>query len=188
MTGEQGRYGVVSRTLHWVTLAALAAQFTVGWLLDVDDGGGGRGRGRGRGGESGRGRGRGGDDEGGVSDVLDRVLSGDDALLTAHVALGLTVLLLASVRLLWRRLAGLPPWAETLSEAERRWAHWTERLLYATLVVMPLSGLLVLLWDDDALPVHVGAHLVFAAALASHLGLVLKHQLVLRDGLLRRML
>ena len=33
----------MTRTLHWLTAAALVAQFTLGYLLDV----GGRGRGRG---------------------------------------------------------------------------------------------------------------------------------------------
>ncbi|MPY92613.1 MAG: hypothetical protein GEV08_05940 [Acidimicrobiia bacterium] len=54
----------------------------------------GRGRGRGRGGGPGRGRGRGGDD---------LVVFGDDGLLTAHVVLGVTIIVLAAVRLYWRR-------------------------------------------------------------------------------------
>ena len=32
-------YGPVTKTLHWLTVAALATQFTIGYLLDV----GGRG-------------------------------------------------------------------------------------------------------------------------------------------------
>jgi len=115
--GEPG-YGRVTKTLHWLTVAAVAAQFTVGYSLDVD---GGRGRGRGRGGESGRGRGRGGD---GV-DVF-----GDDTLLTVHVALGVSILVLATIRLVWRRRTTLPPWAGGLSLFERRLAHRTEQALY----------------------------------------------------------
>lgn len=56
--GEHG-YGLVTRTLHWLMVTAIAAQFLIGYAMDADDSG--RGRGRGRGGESGRGRGRGGD-------------------------------------------------------------------------------------------------------------------------------
>lgn len=60
------RYGVGARVLHWLTVALLIAQFTVGYLLEDDDDRG-RGRGRGRGGDDGesgkgRGRGRGGED------------------------------------------------------------------------------------------------------------------------------
>ncbi len=169
-------YGRVARTLHWLVAAALAAQFTLGYVLDV---GGGRGRGRGRGGDSGRGRGRGGDE---------LVVFGDDGMLTAHVVLGLTILVLAGVRLYWRRRTGLPPWAETLTARERTSAHWTERALYGSLFVMPLTGLWLLLVSDDALALHVASHIALFVALAAHLALVLKHQWIDRDGLLRRML
>lgn len=173
--GEHG-YGVVTKTLHWLVVAAMAAQFAVGYLMDA--GGRGRGRGRGRGGESGRGRGRGGE-----YDVF-----GDDTLLTIHVVLGLTILVLAAIRVVWRRMTPLPPWAPTLSSAERKLAHWTETALYVLMFAIPITGLaLVLSGDDELLPVHVASHIAFFVAIAAHIGLVLKHQLVNRDGLLSRM-
>lgn len=178
-------YGRTTKILHWATVLVLLAQLVVGYLLDVDDSGRGRGRGRGRGDESGRGRGRGGDDDAGA--LVDRLVSGDEPLLSVHVLLGAGVLVLAVTRLVRRRVVPLPPWAETLSPRERAWAHRTEQLLYVSLVAMPLSGVAVLA-VDDVLALHVTAHVVFYAALAGHLGLVLKHQLVDRDRLLRRML
>ena len=156
----------------------MVGQFTLGYLLDV--GGSGRGRGRGRGGASGRGRGRGGDEE--------LAIFGDDQVLTAHVVLGLSILALALVRLYWRRRAGLPPWAEGLSGGERRLAHWTERVLYALLFVIPLTGLYLVFVSDDAVGLHVASHVAFYLAFTAHVGLVLKHQIFNRDGLLRRML
>jgi cytochrome b561 len=173
-------YGAVTKSLHWLTVIAIATQFTVGYAMDV--GGQGRGRGRGRGGDSGRGRGRGGDD---VSLGFD---PGDDALLTTHVILGVTILTLALLRLLWRRATPLPPWAPGLSAGERQLATWTERALYLCLILMPATGLSLILVSDDLLAVHVTSHIVFFAALATHLGLVLKHQLIDRDRLLRRMI
>lgn len=170
-------YGSVTKWLHWATVAALLAQFVVGYAMDPDPGSG-RGRGRGRGEGGGRGRGRGGEES-----LADQV----EGLLAVHVLLGLLVLALAVTRLLWRR-TGLPPWAETLDEKERRLEHWAEKVLLATLFVIPSSGLLALLVDDDWLPLHVSGHVLFFAALAAHLGLVLKHQLVHRDRLLSRML
>lgn len=168
-------YRPASKVLHWLTVLVLAAQFAVGYVMEADDSGNGRGRGRGRGGGSGRGRGRGGESEGYLDDP--------ETLLKVHVVLGLTVLALAVARVVWRRVAGLPPWAEQLTAAQRRVATWTERVLLASLFVVPASGLaLVATGDDDVLWLHVAAHVTFFAALLVHLGLVAWR------GLLPRML
>ncbi len=170
--GEHG-YGWVTRTLHWSTVGLVIAQFVVGYLMD-DEGGHGRGRGRGEG--SGHGRGRGGEDE---------VIS----LLPVHVTLGITILVVAILRVFWRVSTPLPPWAESLSHTERRIASLTERLLLTMLFVIPATGLVLVLGeDDDLLGVHVAAHIVFFTALAAHLGLVLGRGLRGRPVLLRRML
>ena len=168
-------YHPATKVLHWLTVVALAAQFAVGYLMDADDSGRGRGRGRGRGGESGRGRGRGGESGGYLDDP--------DTLLRVHVMLGLTILVLAVVRVVWRRVAGLPPWAEQLTQTQRRLATWTERALLMTLFVIPVSGLaLVASGDDDLVWLHVTGHFLFLAALLAHVGLVAWR------GLLPRML
>lgn len=132
----------------------------------------------------------------------------EDNLLVLHAGLGVTILLLASIRITWRVTRGLPPWAVTLSEFERRLAHWTEVVLYTLMFLIPISGLALLLlsgedWDllggdwkapldviddDVLLAAHITTHVLFFFAIAAHLGLVLKHQFVNRDGLLRRML
>ena len=166
----------MTKVLHWLTVAALITQLVIGYSMDA--GGSGRGRGRGRSGESGRGRGRGGELE----------VFGDNRLLTAHVVVGVTILVLATVRLWWRRHSTLPPWAPGLSAAERTLAHWTERALYTLLFVMPLSGLWLVLISDDAVAVHVASHITFFIVITAHVGLVLKHQLLNRDHLLRRMI
>ena len=176
-------YGLVTKVLHWVTVLALAAQLLVGYSIErADDL---------------------------LEGVVERWLGGeDDQLVLVHVVLGLGILLLAVVRTLWRAATPLPPWAESLSAVERQVEKRVEQVLYAVLFLIPLTGLaLVLLsgeeWDlaggewaspveltdDDVLLVaHVATHLTFYAALAVHVGLVLKHQLVDRDGLLRRMI
>ncbi|MBP2586936.1 cytochrome b561 [Streptomyces sp. PvR006] len=172
-------YGIVTRALHWTLFAAVAAQFAVGYLLDADDGG--RGRGRGRGEESGRGRGRGGDDDAYTP-------FGDDTLLTVHVVVGGTVLLLGIARLVWRLATPLPPWAPTLTAGARRLAHATELVLYAATFAASATGLALLTAGEDLLPVHIAAQVLLYAAVAAHVGLVLKHQLINRDHLLARML
>lgn len=159
-------YRPLTKLLHWMTVAALATQFAVGYAMDVG------GRGRGRGGGSGRGRGRGGDDE----------LFDDDRMLTVHVVLGLTILALAIARLLWRRRAGLPPWAPQLGRVGRSALHASERVLYTLLFVIPGTGLWLVFVSDDAVGLHVAAHIAFFVAVAVHAGLVLAR------GLLPRML
>jgi cytochrome b561 len=137
-------------------------------------------------------------------------LSGD-ALYDWHKTLGLVALAVAVVRLWARHVGELPPWSPTLSEGERRFVHRAERVLYAAMFVLPVSGFVYVMAGDygvmvagrwempNPLPraaalaavgrwVHVGAAIVLAAALAGHLGLVLRHTLWLRDGLLWRML
>ena len=164
-------YRPSQKVLHWLTVLALAAQLAIGYLMDADDSG--RGRGRGRGGDSGRGRG--GDSSGYLDDP--------DVFVRVHVALGVTILALAVARVVWRRVVGLPPWAEQLTSGQRRLATSTERVLLTTLFVIPLSGLaLVASGDDDLVWLHVAGHVVFFVALLAHLGLVVGR------GLLPRML
>ncbi|HVR33093.1 MAG TPA: cytochrome b/b6 domain-containing protein [Acidimicrobiia bacterium] len=176
-------YGVVAKILHWGMFLALAAQFLVGYSLERAD------------------------------DLLewavDRWLGGDDdRVLVIHAALGVVILALAVVRVVWRKVAGLPPWAETLSAGERRFAHRVEQVLYWMMFLIPITGLALVLisgedWDlnggewqapleliddDVLLGAHISTHVVFFAAFLAHVGLVLKHQIVDRDGLLRRML
>lgn len=176
-------YGLVATTLHWVTVAALVAQVVIGYSMDWDDeSGSGRGRGRGRGGHPGRGRGRGGhDDEGGAWAWPDP----DDSLVWVHVALGLGIVALGLARFAWRRWDSLPAWAEQLSASDRRLATWTERVLLALLVVVPLTGIaLILSGDDDLLWLHVAGHVALYTAVATHLWLVLRRRLLPR--MLRR--
>lgn len=128
-----------------------------------------------------------------------------------HKSIGLVALLLAFGRVMARRHGNLPNWAPTLSEMERGFIHRAEQVLYVAMFLMPVSGFLyvmsggygVLLFGVRELPniigehrwlalaakwTHVGASYVLMVALAGHIGLVLRHQLVLRDGLLWRML
>ncbi|SED24242.1 cytochrome b561 [Nocardioides exalbidus] len=178
-------YRTSQKVLHWLSVGALAAQFAVGYALDLDDDCDPPGEDR-----------SGGDTSDAFEDRLDRLedacearadgydlLGGGFDLAEVHLLLGLVVLALGAVRPLWRRYAGLPPWSEHLSAADRTLVHWTERALLALLVVVPVSGIvLVGTGDDHWLPLHVGAHLAFFAALAAHLSTIL------RPRILRRML
>lgn len=89
--------------------------------------------------------------------------------------------------MLWRSTTPLPPWAEALSAAERRLGGLLEKVLLTLLFLVPGSGLLLVFGSGDWLPVHVAAHVLFFAALALHVGLVLRHTVVRRDRHLQRM-
>jgi cytochrome b561 len=207
-------YGVVTKSLHWLTVLAVLGQFAVGYRMDVDDA---------QDLEEERleaeadrlddeAEARGDADEDRIEAEIERredaldaeqhdqpsavftdVLTGDAfrdglSLPETHVSLGLFVLVLAAVRILWRRTTPLPPWAEHLSARERRLEGQLEKLLLAMLVVVPASGLLLVAASDDWLPVHVTAQVVLVAAIAAHVGLVLKHTVVRRHRHLSRML
>jgi cytochrome b561 len=131
-------------------------------------------------------------------------------LLAIHRPLGLLILAFAVVRLANRLTHRLPPFLATMSRAERRIATWSEYLLYALLLVQPLTGWAMLsaarfpitLWgpvhlpgiaphDIDIYAVLRQCHSVFAfllfATFTAHVCAVLFHTLVLRDRLIDRM-
>jgi cytochrome b561 len=128
-----------------------------------------------------------------------------------HKSIGLMLLVLAMLRWIWRRTGGLPDWAEVLTPSERAISHRNERLLYAAMFLMPLTGYLFVmaggygiklfgLWD---LPNPLGKEATVAAlarflpillayatlvVLSWHLGLGLKKHLFEGTGFLYRML
>lgn len=174
-------YGRLTKVLHWATVLALVAQFAVGYSLDLDDACDPQGEEL-----------SGGDTTDAFEERLDRIEDQcearadgydvfDDGLLTLHVLLGVLIIVLALVRLAWRRLDGLPPWAASLSPGQRTVATWTERCLLGLLIVIPATGLvLVFSGEDDLLWLHIAAHVAFFVALAVHVGLTLGKRLLPR--------
>ncbi|OBG91320.1 cytochrome B [Mycobacterium sp. E1715] len=131
-------------------------------------------------------------------------------LLAIHRPLGVLILIFAVVRLANRLRHRPPPFLATMSGAERRIATWSERLLYALLLVQPLTGWAMLSaarfpvtlvgplrlpgiapHSIDVFAVLRECHGAFAfllfAAFTAHMCAVLFHTLVLRDRLLDRM-
>ncbi len=211
--GDHG-YGVVTKVLHWGTVAALLGQFLVGWTMDLDEG---LDRADDRlDAEADRLEER-ADGQGEVaeerveaeiaaredaldvgkddlaSDAFSDVVTGDAiadglSLPELHIGLGLLIILLALVRTLWRRSTPLPPWAEHLSAGERRLEARLEKLLLALLFVVPATGLLLVGVGDGWVFLHVAAQIAFLATIAAHVGLVLRHTLLQRNRHLARML
>ncbi len=77
--------------------------------------------------------------------VGDRALS--DALLGAHFRLGIVVLMLVALRLAWRWRHGAPAHAPPgVAAGHWRIARGLHRLLYALLLILPLSGYVIWIW------------------------------------------
>ena len=128
-----------------------------------------------------------------------------------HKSLGLTVLALATLRLLWRWFTGKPSALGGIAPWQQRVADLTNGLLYALLFAIPLSGWLFnsasgfpLQWfglfnlpalagKDKALATLAGdTHEILfwslAVLVALHVAAALHHHFVLKDDTLRSML
>ncbi len=92
------------------------------------------------------------------------------------------------LRVGWRRVGGLPPWAPALSARERVVEAYAEKALLSLLFLIPLSGLLLVYGSDDWVGLHIATHVAFFVVVAVHIGLVLLHTVVKRDRHLARML
>jgi cytochrome b561 len=169
------RYTRIAVVLHWVVAAIVLAQFPLGWWMQE----------------------------------IPKQPPGPRAeMFNLHKSIGIAVLALMVARLAWRlghRPPVLPPMPRWQSIAARS-THW---LLYAMLIAMPLTGYLgsafsgypvkffgvtLPTWaaKNPQLKDWMGtAHWLLSWALLAGFGLhilgVVKHLLVDRDGLLRRM-
>ena len=132
-----------------------------------------------------------------------------------HKWAGVTILLLSVLRLLWRMKHRPPALPRTMAAAMPRWQqlahHGVHHVLYALFFAVPLigwayssaAGFPIVWFGVWQLPDFVAAnpalaeaikpwHMIpaytLAALIALHIAAALKHQLIDRDGLLRRML
>jgi cytochrome b561 len=130
-------------------------------------------------------------------------------LMDLHRSIGLTILLLAVLRLAWRFLDRRPDWPAAMPGWQRGAARAAHAGFYALLFALPLTGWLVsslegdsITWfgwfelppltlavEEDAVEdVHELLFNVLLALAALHVAGALKHQLLDRDGVLRSML
>jgi cytochrome b561 len=128
-----------------------------------------------------------------------------------HKWAGVTVLLLATLRLLWRLVNRAPAYPRSMPLWQQRAAHTLHGLLYLLIFAVPLSGyfftlaagvpvvyfglfqLPVLIQPDPALKpvleaVHYWLNMVMAGLVGLHVAAAFKHLLLDRDGIMQRML
>ena len=204
--GDHG-YGVITKALHWLTVTAIAAQFAVGLTMEADDEALDREKDRIKdledmGEERAERQGEAAEEQfeneiDRMEDALDvrednyvadALVSGELSLPLIHVLLGVSIVVLGVVRVLWRTTTPLPPWAAHLSHGERRFEAWLEKSLLTLLFVVPATGLVLLTIGRDWLALHIAAQVALLAAIALHVGLVLKHTIAHRHRHLARML
>ncbi|MGA0540834.1 cytochrome b [Neotabrizicola sp. VNH66] len=125
----------------------------------------------------------------GMGDALDQRLEGAAVTVSVaplHVWVGVSVFVLALIRIALRLIRGAPPapsgWAGKL-------AHAGHGLLYLLILLMPVAGMVAWFGGQDAAggPHQLMANLLVILA-AGHALVALWHQFVLKDGTLRRML
>ncbi len=132
-------------------------------------------------------------------------------LYSYHKWIGVSVFLLAVLRVTWRSTHRPPPLPDTMPRWERLAAHGVHYLLYALILVVPLSGWLMssakgfqTVWfgvlplpdllaknkelGDLLKEVHESLNFALLALVLAHVGAALKHQFIDRDGILARML
>jgi superoxide oxidase len=174
---DSGRFDQTSIALHWLTVLLIVAQFASAWLHEV----------------------------------IDHETSFAMALLTMHRTTGGLTWIVVVARLVWRRhFAHLPPFPPSMPKLQQSIAKANEYGLYALLLVQPITGLgnvlfhgrafALFIWEVPALlppdpavrSLFVKAHEfgaeAFVVLIGLHAGAALFHGLVLRDGVLQRML
>lgn len=128
-----------------------------------------------------------------------------------HKWAGVSLLVLAVVRLAWRLSHPAPALPPAMSPMARLAAHAGHWMLYALMLAIPLSGWLMsaaqgfpVVWfgilplpdpvsRDAALgsalkDAHITLNYLLLAAVAGHTGAALHHQLIKKDALMTRML
>lgn len=175
------QYGTVTKSLHWIIFVLFTIMFILGFGL------------------------MGGDE-------TTTAFGADwDSVFDWHATIGLIVLILAIIRIIWRKTTPLPSWAPGLTKAEQGLAHRTEQVMYFVMIAKPVSGYVLagsaahhidLLGavslgnpfgensglEDAALVVHIITGVAFLVVWVIHVGQALRHQFGKKDHLLERML
>src|SRR3984957_1697258 len=174
---SSGRFDATSIVLHWLTVLLIIGQFTTAWLHEAVGHGTGLGL----------------------------------EILTTHQTMGALTWTVGLARLVWRRrFAYLPPFPDSMSKPQQWIAKANEYGLYVLLLVQPITGLgdvmfhgrpfTLFIWQVPALltpdagirslfqEAHEFGGKALLALIGLHAGAALFHGLVLRDGVLQRML
>ena len=173
MSTERRQFTVLSRLLHWVMAAMVLTMLCIGVAMMAS-------------------------------------LADYHTLVSIHRPLGIAILILVVVRFVNRLVSRVPPFPATMSRAERLAATASEYTMYGLMFILPLVGwgmlsaarYQIVLYGPLHLPpilphdivlysvlrkAHTILAYLFILMILAHLGAILFHTLVVRDGILRRM-
>jgi len=134
-----------------------------------------------------------------------------EGLVSFHFSFGILILVVMLLRLVWRLTHKVPPPIAGTSQSQEFAAQSVHYLLYATLIILPITGWglasargwTTSMFGIVTLPplvaasnsarrlfdtLHVGTATIVAFLIAGHIVAALYHHFVLKDGLLNRML
>lgn len=169
------RWGAVQQAFHWTIAVLVIAQLAVGfWFGSLEQSDSSRG-----------------------------------TFFGIHTSLGLTLLVLMLARLGWRVSHPVPVLPDTLSALQKRLAHATHWLFYIIVIGMPLGAYIAVNAKGHAVPfygwklpilvgksetlasiimtMHVAGAFTLTALVVLHISGALRHELMLKDNILRRM-
>jgi cytochrome b561 len=146
----------------------------------------------------------------GVGVTMVASLADYHVLVSIHRPLGVAILILVVVRFMVRWLSRLPPFPPTMSRLERRAAAAAEYTMYGLMLALPLVGWSMLSAARDPVMLFGSVHLPFILphdallyailrrthtvlpyllflTILNHFGAILFYTLIVRDGMLLRM-
>jgi cytochrome b561 len=173
MSAQPRQFSPLSRVLHWTMAAMILTMLCIGVAMVAS-------------------------------------LANYHVLVSIHRPLGIAILILVVVRFVNRQLSPLPAFPATMSHAERLAAKTSEFTLYGLMFVLPLVGwgmlsaarYPIVLYGSWHLPfilphsamlysvlrkAHTILAYLFFLTFVAHFGAILFHTLIVRDGLLKRM-
>src|SRR5258705_5778914 len=173
MSTQRRQFAAFSRLLHWTMAAMVLTMLCIGVAMVVS-------------------------------------LANYHVLVSIHRPLGIAILMLVVVRFVNRLLNPPPPFPSTMSRAERRAATASELTMYGLMFVLPLVGwgmlsaarYPIIFFGSVHLPfilphnamlyavlrkAHTILAYLFFLTFVAHLGAILFHTLIVRDGMFKRM-
>jgi cytochrome b561 len=175
------KYGAITKLFHWAVFILFVGQYTTATIMNWLD----------------------------PNATLFGI--GNSGWVAWHKSVGLLVFGIVLLRMIWRKTTRLPDWASGLSAWEKAAIHFVENGLYAVMILMPLTGLLMSAAGGHPTPffnlfaitgfshpnrilattawfMHIIISYVIVALVAVHVAMAVRRHLFEKDRYIKRML